>query len=451
MRRKNDWKRRSGRMTASALAVTIGLTLVAGLAWADSQETPGGGTGGWNGTRAPSWWLHLRTTGYSFQSQNAGEPKLDRFGFYQDFDGVVSGLADGKLSFRASGRFADDLYLDEKTTDRARLFVAQLEARPSSRLTARLGRQFLQEGSTGLTLDGLWLSYRPDKVWDARVWGGARAPLSRKFEAGKIGDDASAGVRVSAAPSRQLRLSGSWAYRERDGLVAARPIGLEGTVFPIAGLRMVGRATYDLERDLWDREEVMADWKYKAGWPTVAAQWIDRRPAIDAASYFARFENIYRARIGRTTVRYEHKCGFGGEAEYMGAFVNRQTSTRLGGSLITPIGRAGYSIRIGDSGEEDSWFGDLSVRALRWLRLEAGATFATYALLQDAPESDEKDLTTLYGRLRATPRPGLGVMLEVQKLENPVYSHDTRVLMGVDLTMGRGAGRFGLDRGGWFR
>jgi hypothetical protein len=43
----------------------------------------------------------------------------------------------------------------------------------------------------------------------------------------------------------------------------------------------------------------------------------------------------------------------------------------------------------------------------------------------------------------------MDVTLEVQSLDNPGYSEDVRVLAGLDLTMGRGASRFGLDRGGW--
>lgn len=449
MRLKNDWRRRSGRFAAAALAVSIGFILVAGPAWAEGTGAGGGGAA-WYASKSPSWWLNLRTTGYTYQSQNAGEPKLDRFGFYQGFDGAVSGLAQGKLTLRLSGRVADDLSLKDKTTDRGRLYVAQLEARPTSNLTARLGRQFLQEGSTGLGLDGLWASWRPSRIWDARVWGGASAPLDRTFSMGKLDEDAAVGARLMANPCRRLKVSGSWAYRERGGVVAARPFGAEGILTPTRCLRLVGKATYDLERELWDREEVVADW-HRPGFPTLGLQWLDKRPAIDAASYFTRFEDLYRVRIGRANARYETKQGFGAECEYFGSFVNRETSTRLGVAAVTPYGRVGYSARLGDSGEEDSWYGDLSVRVTPWLRLDGGATFATYALLQDAPESDERDLTTLFGRVHVTPRPGVGVTLEVQNLENPVYSRDTRFLFGIDLLMGRGLSRFGLDRGGWFK
>jgi hypothetical protein len=42
-------------------------------------------------------------------------------------------------------------------------------------------------------------------------------------------------------------------------------------------------------------------------------------------------------------------------------------------------------------------------------------------------------------------------IVEFQGLENPLYSEDFRILAGLDLTMGRGSSRLGLDRGGWFR
>jgi hypothetical protein len=131
--------------------------------------------------------------------------------------------------------------------------------------------------------------------------------------------------------------------------------------------------------------------------------------------------------------------------------VDERTSARIGGAALFPLGCVGYSVRIGDAGEESRWYGDLSWRARPWLRVGGGATFATYALLENAPSSEERDLTTLFARLRFEPRDGTAFFLEAQSLDNPHYEEDIRVLAGLDLTMGRGTGRFGLDRGGWMR
>ncbi len=46
-------------------------------------------------------------------------------------------------------------------------------------------------------------------------------------------------------------------------------------------------------------------------------------------------------------------------------------------------------------------------------------------------------------------RSGLNLTAEVQSLDTPEYDKDVRLLVGVDLAMGRGVSRFGLDRGGW--
>jgi hypothetical protein len=433
---------------AAFAAIALGLLPAAPAA---AQESAGTGDAAGYASPKSSWWLHLRTTGYSFQVEDPGAPRLDRFGAYQDFEGAIAGFGGGKFSLRASGRFADDLSLDEETTPRGKLFSALLEARPTPRLTARLGRQLVQEGPTGLTLDGLWLSMRPNARWEGRAWGGGRAPLDHVFNLAKLDDDRALGARLLATPCRHIRLGAGMSYRERGGLVASRLVGVEGAIPWNRGFRASGRAAYDLARESWDREDVTAEWRYRPGAPVVSAQWIDRRPSVDQASYFARFQGLERARIGRGTVRWEHPTGFGAEAEYVGAFVNRETSTRVGGAFLSPIGRAGYSARVGDAGEESAWFGDLAWRAGPWLRLEGGLTFSTYALMQDAPEVDERDLATWFGRIRAFPREGMGLLFEVQNLQNPEFSHDTRVLLGLDLTVGRGASSFGLGRGGWFR
>jgi hypothetical protein len=398
-----------------------------------------------------SWWLQLRSTGYLFQQQELADVELDRFGAYQEFDGAVSGLSKGRIAFRASGRVADDLYLAQRETDLWRLFTAYLDAKPGRRVTARLGRQFIQEGATGRAMDGLLVGVGASRAWDAKAWAGAAVAPNSPFEVASFDDAALLGARVGFHPLARLQVSTSLWYREREGRVAARPAGVEASYTPLPGIDLRGRAAYDLERELWSRAEAVGRWRHAPGYPVVTAQIIDRSPDIDAVSYFARFGNAKRARVARSTVRYERPNGLGGEVEYLGAFVEERTSTRVGVALLVPVGRVGYSARIGDAGEESRWYGDAAWDALEWLRLEGSVSFSTYALLEDAPESEEHDLVAAVGRLRATPRPGLGVTMEVQSLDNPVASEDVRFLAGIDLTMGRGTSRIGLDRGPWLQ
>jgi hypothetical protein len=402
----------------------------------------------------PTGWLQLRSTAYAFQSVDAYGVEQDRLGGYQEFDGAVTGFGGGRFALRGAGRFADDLALKEEVTDRSRLYTGHLEARPTARMTARLGRQFIQEGPTGLTLDGLWISARPDPRCEIRLWGGTQAPLDHAFELSNLDETAAWGLRLATIPSRALRVSGSYAYRERDGLIASRPLGLEAQLARVPGLptlRATARLAYDLEREEWARAEALAQWRPGPNLPVVALQVVDRRPTIDAASYFARFTESEHRQLGRATVRYEHSCGFGVEAEYAGTFVEERSSTRIGGALVMPIGLVGYSMRIGDAGEENRWYGDVAMQASPWLRLEGGAALLTYALMADAPESEERDLTTAYARARLAARDGMDVTVEVQNVTNPYLEQDVRFLAGLDLTAGRGASRFGLQPGGWLR
>jgi hypothetical protein len=430
------------RMCAFRAAGGVAMLLLAlGISTAEASWSAG----------PPTGWVRLRTTGYRFQTTDELGLTLNRLGAYQEFDGAVTGLAAGRVALRVSGRFGDDLYLKARTTDRSRLYVGQIEVRPTAMLTARLGRQFVQEGPTGLTLDGLWLSVRPDPCWEMRLWGGARAPLGRTFKSGTLGDAGAWGARVATTPWRGVRLAASGAYRERDGRVAARPLGLEGqfTMIPhLPGLRASGRLAYDLVREKWERTDVLAQWRPGAALPVFTAQLVDRRPEIDAASYFARFFDAGRwLHIRRASVRYDWaRTGFGAEAEWIGSYVGKRTATRIGGSLILPVGRIGYSARLEDAGEESGWFGEVGYPVLPWVRIEAGAALLTYTLLEDTPESDERDLTSAYARAWVRPIEGVGVVLEVQDLKNPESNHDVRFLAGLDLTAGFGASRFGLER-----
>jgi len=400
-----------------------------------------------------SWWLNLRSTAYLFQEEERSGATLDRFGGYQQVDGALSGLAGGLVSIRASGRVYDDLYLSEKENDRARLTTAYAAIDWSPSLSARLGRQFLHEGAAGLTVDGAWLALHPHADWEMRGWGGVRAPILLPYRdrVGDFGEDPVLGTRVLYKPCPFFKSSLSYAYLERDDRVSARPLGFETVVRMKFDLRATGRVSYDLLQERWTRAEAIAQWRRKPGCPVFTAQFVDRYPSVDGASYFSRFSHIERARLARGSVRYEHRTGFGGEVECMGAFVDERTSTRIGGALLFPVGRVGYSARVGDAGEESRWFGDVRVRAVPWLWLEGGATLSTYALFEDAPESAERDLTSAFGRVRLLPVSGVALTLEVQSVENPFYEEDFRFLGGLDLALSGGINRWGLTRNGWFR
>lgn len=441
MRSSGCWHHvsRIGRAGALGLALTT-LGAVASAAAGSAAAATG-----------PSGWLRLRTTGYRFQTEDAAGVTLERLGAYQEFDGAAAGLAGGRLALRISGRFADDLYLKARTTERSRLYVGHLEARPVPQLTARLGRQFVQEGPIGTTLDGLWLGYRVGPGFEARLWGGTSSPLTRAFKLSTMKDEPVWGLRLMTTPARGIRLAASWGYRERDGRVASRSIGFETGVTAVRNLRASGRVAYDLARNTWDRIEGLAQWQPRRVFPMLTFQYMEHSPRIDANSYFTRFTDAKRVRLARVAARYEHRSRFGAELECLDAFVGRRTSARIGGALLTPYGHLGYSVRLGGAGEESRWFGDVVWRARPWLSLEGGATFLTYALLENAPASEDRDLTTLYGRARLQPIEGLGLTLEVQRLENPFYVKDVRFLAGLDLTCGCGAGSFGLSRGGCCR
>ena len=398
-----------------------------------------------------SWSLSLRSTGYAFQTEDPAGTSEDHLRLYQHFAGTASGLAGGHLTFRASGRFANDPAVFYPGFENGRLHTGLLEARLGSRFRAQVGRQFLQSGVASLTLDGARLAYRGSRMLNASVWGGARAPFGHGYEVAKFNENAAAGGRVELSPGRGHRLGLSAAYRESGGVVAERPLGVEYTLSAVRNLRALGRVAYDLEGDRWSRFEAQADWRPAAGRPVVTVQYVDRYPSIDAASWFRRFTEVKRIKLARMSLRWESERRFGGELEYVGSYVDSRTASRFGIAALLPFARIGYSVRIGDVGDENSIYGEIGWQARSWLRLEGEASYLTYALFADAPEADERDLTTLAARARVNLRSGLNLFTEVQSLDNPLYKHDVRFLVGVDLAMGRGTSRFGLDRGGWLQ
>lgn len=433
-----------------ALCRCVGLFLAAALGLAAPTAAAGAGDLSLLAPQ-PSWSLGLRSTGYAFQTVDRVGAGTDQFRFYQQFAGSASALAGGRLTLRGSGRFASSPAASAADFTNARLYTGYLEARLAPRLRARVGRQFLQSGVAGLTLDGASVTCNLSRGSEASVWGGARAPLDGLYALGSFDRDIAAGARLVLAPTPAHRLAFSGAYREREGVVSERPVGFEYTTTAVRHLRALARAAYDLAGDRWARLEAQAAWQAAPRRPAVTLQFVDRHPSVDAASWFARFADIERIRLARGAVRWESRARFGGEVECVGSFVGARSSSRLGLALLLPDARLGWSVRFGDAGEENSLYGEAGWQVGRWLRLEGEASYLTYALIADAPAADERELTTLAARARARLRPGLDVTAEVQRLDNPFYSSDVRFLLGVDLAMARGASRYGLDRGGWLR
>ncbi|HPF70614.1 MAG TPA: hypothetical protein PLQ13_08105 [Candidatus Krumholzibacteria bacterium] len=398
-----------------------------------------------------SWSWSLRSTAYAYQTEDAAGSTSDHLRFFEHYAGTASGLAGGGLTVRIAGRFADALDRPGWDPATSRLATGLADLRVGSGLHVQAGRQFLQSGVAGLTLDGARVAYVGRTVSEASAWAGAAAPADHAWAMGSLDDDAAAGGRVVLRAGRGVKVGASAAYRERYGRIAERPVGVDATARLGRHAQALARAAFDLEGDRWQRLEAQARWRPGGGAAELHAQVLDRYPTVDAASWFSRFTDLERVRLARAALRWENPRRYGAEVEYVGSFTGARTDNRVGLAALLPMARVGWSQRVGDAGDESTVYGEVSWQARPWLRLEGEASYLTYALFQDAPADDERDLTTLAGRARIALRSGLNVTAEVQSLDNPGYDKDVRVLVGVDLAMGRGASRFGLDRGGWLR
>jgi len=402
----------------------------------------------------PTWWVALHSTGYWLETVDLADgTTTPEFNFYQGYDGSVSGLWKNRLGLRLAGRYQDapgTYYPNAPAVEKvAYLGYAQLRLPPGALFT-RLGRMFLQEGPANLTLDGLYLTMKPVRRVEVRAWGGAAAPADLGWSTQSINAAGAAGARVLVTPARTLRVGLSWAWWQQNQQVAAEPVGGEATWQPVRGLRSVLEAYYDLEQEKWARFNVLAQYQSSTRAPLWTAQYLNRRPYILATSYFRRFTGLDRIQLGRASGRWTAPNGLGGELAYFGGFIGGDATNRITASFLFPYGRAGYSGLFGFAGEENRFFGDLNWQAVTWLRLTGGVVLDTYALLEDAPSNEERDLTTLYAGANVQLREGMNLNMQIQSLENPYESEDVRFLVGLDLFAGRGASAFGLSSGRWF-
>jgi len=408
--------------------------LLASIGWASvSNAAPEGTT--------PAWSLHLRSTGYRFEDARPLEPTVDRFGFYHHFDASVLRVGGGALDVRASGRFADDTFLKNDVTNRSRLHTAYLLAHLGERSTARLGRQFLQAGPFGFTLDGAAITLAPSRAIELLAWGGARAPADFDYDTRNLSDEHRAGARLAWKPSFSTRVAGSFASIEENGRPETRLVGFDGSTRFFRQLTVSGRASYDVETEAWDREEVRIRWQLERRWPVVTLQGIDRRQAPYASRFFQLFdEDTERLRLGRVVVHFEPVPGFGAEVSALGTDVEDTESGHVSWAVLFPYGRVGYLRRTGERGEADRWTGDLGFGLLPWLRFDGGVTAETYALFDTIEEeTDEQDLISGFARLRANVTEGFSLVVEGQDRTTPELTEDWRLLFGAELTVGMGS------------
>ena len=427
--------RTGGRASFRAAPFLAALVLISAT-WTDPAAAQDSAT--------PTWSAQLRSTAYFYQVEDQTEAETDLAPFYEHFDLSVARLAAGRLSFRVSGRYGTDLMDDGAIDGEDRLYVGYAGLRFDRWDTrARVGRQFLQEGTNRHTLDGVWLALRPSRAWQVHAWGGAEAPSDRSFEAADFDQDAVYGARVIG------RVSGWVSTRESNGETNATPVGGELILSPTRGLRTMVRGSWETEESELERFDVLAQvqpWPEK---PMLTVQYLDRKPMIEAGSYFARFnELLERVRVLRASLRYEGPRGLGAEIESFSSWVDERNTNRIGIALLAPHVRLGWSTKSGDAGSDSRFYGDVHYEFGHWLQLSGGAVISEYALLEDAEEADERELVTAFARARALVTEGVRVTTELQSLENPFYSHDVRFLVGLDLAMGRGASRFGWGAGG---
>lgn len=402
-----------------AIALLVALLFAAA---ADAQTPP------------PTWRVGLSSTGYISEIESPSGETDSRFLGTHVFSGSASGLAGGYLAVRGSGRLANEPVAAPYGFETSKLYSGYLEVRPTTALKARLGRQLVTGGIGYQTLDGAWASWNMNPRATVEAWGGARTPFGHALDMDSLIDDASTGCRVTWRPNRRLRAAVAGAQDKRDARTERRRFGLELGGKPYRSVSAYTRFVYDQKNEYWDRLQGQVRWRPRGGLTTLTLQAVDRRPFIDPASYFARFADVQRVRVVRAALRMEKETGLGAELDAFGSFIDDRSASRIGAAVLLPGARVGYSVRLGDAGEENRFFGEVARQLKPWLWAGCEATFQTYALLTDAPASAERDLTTLSARVRARLRQGVRLTAEIQSLDNPDYSRDIRFLCGIDLT-----------------
>lgn len=402
---------------------------------------------------SPTWSAQLRSTAYFYQVEDQTEAETDFLPFYEHLDLSVGRLAGDRLDFRFSGRFAADAGDEGAVTGEEKFYAgyAGLNFDPWN-TRARVGRQFVQEGMNRHTLDGVWIAMRPARAWQIHAWGGGEAPIARDFEVADFGDDSVVGARVIGQIHRRARVGAWFATRKSHGETSSTPVGGELMWSPSRALRALVRGNYETEHSEFERFDLLTQIQPRPDFPMLTVQFVDRKPVIESSSYFSRFsEGIERVQVLRAGLRYEGESGIGAEFESFSSWVDDRNTNRVGLALLVPHARVGWSTKSGDAGDDLRFYGDLNYHFGHWLQVSGGATFSEYSLIGEEQESDEandRELVTLFARARATLKQGVRCTLEVQSLENPFYSEDVRLLLGLDLAMGRGASNFGWGTGG---
>ncbi len=404
------------------------LPLVGALAVLGQVHLAAAGAGG------PRWSAQLSSTAYISQSQ-LPVANEDQTSVVQTFSLQSTGWWKGKLSANLSGRLADDLRADREVYEPARMYTGYLRLKLRARRTeARLGRQYLHEGSSWLNFDGLHLSTRLTERVELRAWAGAQSRLHMDFQFGDPSKRGAFGARIVGRLGPGVDASLWWARTDRCDGVIRQPVGGEVGWRRSRQLSLRIRGSYETERSEFERMEFLGRWTPSARGTVLAVQYLDRRPQLETGSWFQRFSQyISRVRLARETFTRRSPRGFGGEVQALQSFTEEQSSGEFGFALLAPHLRLGYARTYGDRATGDRIYGSLRFQPRRWWQLRAGAVASQYELLANAPSSEEREVVSSYLRSSFDLRESVRLTAEVQTVDRPFNSGDLRLLIGLDL------------------
>ena len=329
------------------------------------------------------------------------------------------------VSFHTYLRVTDDLKVSYSDDPNWRLYNGYLQW--DTRLTGlTVGRQWLHLGPSSVTLDGVKMSVGGRGPNELTGYIGVESPFTRKFDSNGFSKAGSGGLYFTTREIRALNLGIGFYQKNRDGEVAFRELGLNGTARLSSGFRLYSRLDLNLLNSSVQKGQVRL--RYQGSQRVhFFGEYKHSEPRLFYKSYFQNFELTGNEQLrGGVTVFLKPEVTL--NTSYSEILHESENSGYLSLGLNCPYGSATYYRGNGYGDDENGFAVTASlplVLGRQALELYADLDYSRFKLF----ELEDRDylFSSLFG-LNGQPRKQITAGVEFEDLNNKMYSKDFRVL-----------------------
>lgn len=305
----------------------------------------------------------------------------------------------------------------------------------ATKTSARLGRMFLYRGVALGVFDGLEISRNFGNQVKLTAFGGMMGPLSREFEFKDPSESMAFGGELRFRPKKCMiakvgSIALSYVNMNRDDLNFRHRYGV--ATYHRWGTGLTLRNTLHLRANDEPFRKLISRLRYMSkSWYGMVELGMISPDRMDDAWIGEELQASYeRIRYNLNYWIVSEKWGAG--IDGMNMIGDGSSGTRIGPSVSTPYGEAGYYMNIGNLGKSDGPWVNLHGDIMHGLKLYAYGSMITHEWEEYNLDSEELMMVKAGAAYHPDHFYGLSFSAEYQVYKTPEFDQDRRAIGGIN-------------------